>query len=116
MNKAGIAALALLFALPLYAHAAAQGTTQSQNAKPGTTGANQDSGTTIVGSEESPIGLVIAPWKDDFSQQRGIELRRHLDEAPVPIDPEVFHRRIEYYDSIAAHRKAQLDQHAPSTP
>ncbi len=65
------------------------------------------SGTTIVGDQESPIGLYITPWKDDYAE-RGLDRpARLVDEAMEPIDPATFRRQIEYYETITAFRKRQ---------
>ncbi len=64
-------------------------------------------GTTIVGDQESPIGLYITPWKDEYAE-RGLDRpARLLDEALLPIDPATFRRQIEYYETIAAYRRSQ---------
>ncbi|MDP3295035.1 MAG: hypothetical protein Q8M37_09865 [Nevskia sp.] len=70
---------------------------------------NATSGTTIVGDRESPIGLYITPWKDDYAE-RGLDRpARLVDEAMEPIDPATFRRQIEYYETITAFRKRQQD-------
>jgi hypothetical protein len=64
-------------------------------------------GTVIVGDKESPIGLYITPWKDEFAE-RGLDRpARLLDEALLPIDPATFRRQIEYYDTITTYRRSQ---------
>lgn len=69
--------------------------------------ADATSGTTIVGDRESPIGLYITPWKDDYAE-RGLDRpARLVDEAMEPIDPATFRRQIEYYETITAFRKRQ---------
>lgn len=69
--------------------------------------ADATSGTTIVGDQESPIGLYITPWKDDYAE-RGLDRpARLVDEAMEPIDPATFRRQIEYYETITAFRKRQ---------
>lgn len=69
--------------------------------------ADATSGTTIVGDKESPIGLYITPWKDDYAE-RGLDRpARLVDEALEPIDPATFRRQIEYYETITAFRKRQ---------
>lgn len=69
--------------------------------------ADATSGTTIVGDQESPIGLYITPWKDDYAE-RGLDRpARLVDEALEPIDPATFRRQIEYYETITAFRKRQ---------
>jgi hypothetical protein len=69
---------------------------------------NEGPGTTIFGEQESPIGLYITPWKN-ANAERGMDRpARFLDEEMLPVDRETFHRQIEYYDTIAAYRRAQL--------
>jgi hypothetical protein len=64
-------------------------------------------GTTIIGDQESPIGLYITPWKDEYAE-RGLDRpARLLDEALLPIDPATFRRQIEYYNTITAFRRSQ---------
>lgn len=65
----------------------------------------EEIGTTIVGDQESPIGLYITPWKDDYAE-RGLDRpARLLDEAMEPIDPATFRRQIEYYETITEFRR-----------
>lgn len=68
---------------------------------------NATSGTTIVGDQESPIGLYITPWKDDYAERGLDHPARLVDEAMEPIDPATFRRQIEYYETITAFRKRQ---------
>ncbi len=64
-------------------------------------------GTTIVGDQESPIGLYITPWKDEYAE-RGLDRpARLLDESLLPLDPGTFRRQIEYYETITAYRRSQ---------
>lgn len=86
-------------------------TPEAPAAVPGSTAApipeSATSGTTIVGDRESPIGLYITPWKDDYAE-RGLDRpARLVDEAMEPIDPATFRRQIEYYETITAFRKRQ---------
>jgi hypothetical protein len=67
-----------------------------------------DAGTTIVGEQESPIGLYITPWKDEYAE-RGLDRpARLLDEELLPIDKATFGRQVEYFDKIDKYRKAKL--------
>lgn len=75
-----------------------------------------DEGTTIVGDQESPIGLYITPWKDEYAE-RGLDRpARLLDESLLPIDPASFRRQIEYYETLSAFRRSQraADKPAPT--
>ncbi len=61
-------------------------------------------GTTIIDDQESPIGLYITPWKDEYAE-RGLDRpARLLDEALLPIDPATFRRQVDYYNTINEHR------------
>ena len=75
------------------------------NAGPGIGG---ESGTTIVGDQEAPIGLYITPWKNEFAENGLDRPARFVDVDTAPIDPDVFKRRVEYYDVITAYRNAHL--------
>lgn len=69
---------------------------------------NGEAGTTIVGDSESPIGLYITPWKDEYAE-RGLDRpARLLDEELQPIDKATFARQVEYFQKIDAYRKAKL--------
>ena len=65
-------------------------------------------GTTIIGGQESPIGLYITPWKNDYAQPGLGRPHSLLQERPEPIDPDVFHRQVEYNDAITAYRAARM--------
>lgn len=58
--------------------------------------AREMSGMSIVGNDEAPKSLYIVPWK---SSDVGAEtsLDPMLSEDDVPVDREVFKRRIEFY-------------------
>ena len=62
-----------------------------------------DTGTTIIGERESPIGLYIAPWRNAAPEKELDRPARFLDEALMPLDPEVFRRQLEYYNTISDH-------------
>lgn len=62
------------------------------------------SGTTIVGERESPIGLYITPWRNSAPEAELDRPARLLDEAMLPVDPDVFSRYVEYYNALAEHR------------
>jgi hypothetical protein len=71
-----------------------------------------DSGTTIVGERESPIGLYITPWRNAYSEQDIDRPARLLQVDMVPIDRDVFARQVEYYDALTA---AARTKSAPPT-
>jgi len=85
-------------------------------AKSATTGnAQAGPGTTIVGEDESPIGLYITPWKNDYAERGVARPKYQLEELPDPVDPDTFHRQNEYYDTITAYRDAELARSARSS-
>jgi hypothetical protein len=65
-------------------------------------------GTTIIGDHESPIGLYLTPWKNEYAERGMDRPARIVQETLGPIDQAVFHRQVDYYDTIAVHRKAEL--------
>ena len=58
--------------------------------------AKELSGMSIVGNDEAPKSLFIVPWK---SSEIGAEttLDTMLNEGDVPVDRDVFKRRLEFY-------------------
>lgn len=65
------------------------------------------SGTTIVGEDESPMGLFIMPWKNSSADGGLDKPARLLDEAMLPLDKDVFRRQVEYYQTLSEHRNSQ---------
>ncbi len=69
-----------------------------------TTGAMDrlDLGTTsITGNQELPKVLYIVPWKrSDLGNLVGRPVNTLLDEVLAPVDPEVFERHLDYYDTL----------------
>ena len=61
-----------------------------------------DLGTTsITGNQELPKVLYIVPWKrSDLGDVAGRPVNTLLDEVLSPIDPEVFERQLDYFDSL----------------
>ena len=59
-----------------------------------------DSGTTIVGERESPIGLYITPWRNAYAEQDIDRPARLLRVDMSPIDRDVFSRQVEYYEAL----------------
>jgi hypothetical protein len=84
--------LVLLFAVPALAQ---DDTRQKQNLAP--SGPKELSGMSIVGNDEAPKALYIVPWK---SSELGNEatLSMMLNDGEVPVDREVFRRKLEYYE------------------
>lgn len=65
------------------------------------------SGTSIIGEQESPIGLYIMPWRQSAASTGLDRPARLLDEALQPLDPEVFKRQVAYYDALSKHLEKQ---------
>jgi hypothetical protein len=73
-------------------------------------------GTTIVGERESPIGLYITPWRNAAPEKELDRPARFLDEALMPLDPDVFRRQLEYYNTITDHLRSRTAQPAAAAP
>ncbi len=58
-------------------------------------------GMSVTGNSELPKALFIVPWKDP---QAGLSPERPvnslIDEALQPVDPEVFRRELDYFDTV----------------
>jgi len=80
--------------------------TPSPSAATASTGG--ESGTTVVGDKEAPIGLYITPWKDGYAEHGLDRPARFVDVDTSPIDPDTFQRRINYYNVITDYREAHL--------
>lgn len=83
-----IIALSLSFA-PMLAFSA-----QTNDAEPAPTA----EGTNIFGNQELPKGLTIVPWKKSAPGELSSGPTRLVDEPLEPIDPDVFQRRLKYYE------------------
>lgn len=55
-------------------------------------------GTDIFGNKELPKGLTIVPWKKNRPGELTENPTRLVDEPLEPIDPDVFRRRLQYYE------------------
>jgi len=110
MKDAGRLMLIAALTASLPAMAAKNPTKPAPAEAPATSPAVPDngSGTTIVGDQESPIGLYITPWKNEYAEHSLDRPARFVDDELVPIDPDVFRRQIEFYKAISDDRKAQL--------
>lgn len=69
-------------------------------------------GTTVVGEREAPIGLYIMPWRQSQAEAGLDKPARLLDEALLPLDPEVFRRQVEYHRALSEH----LEKTGRATP
>jgi len=119
----GAFALAAVLALPLVGWAQDEtpalpdeqpAITDFEPDKPVKPGAVQKArtGTTVIGEQESPIGLYIMPWRQSQSQAGLDRPARLLDEALLPLDPDVFKRQVEYHRTLTEH----LKKHGRATP
>ena len=107
-------ALAALLALPLAAQSqdempaladeqpAVATDVDDKPVKPGTV-QKARTGTTVIGEQEAPIGLYIMPWRQSQAQAGLDRPARLLDEALLPLDPDVFKRQVEYHRALSAH-------------
>jgi hypothetical protein len=58
--------------------------------------AKELSGMSIVGNDEAPKSLYIVPWKgSEIGAETGLDTM--LNERDVPVDRDVFKRRLEFY-------------------
>jgi len=58
-------------------------------------------GMAIVGNQELPKALFIVPWKDPRAPMAPERpLNSLIDEALQPVDPDVFRRKLEYFDTV----------------
>ncbi|MCK5481892.1 MAG: hypothetical protein KAJ06_12120 [Gammaproteobacteria bacterium] len=58
-------------------------------------------GATITGNQELPKALHIVPWKPSSAGDlSGRPMNSLIDEAPEPIDRDVFLREMDYYDAV----------------
>jgi hypothetical protein len=69
--------------------------------------ASDGAGTTVVGDRESPIGLYLTPWKNEYAERGMDRPAQFVQEQMAPIDPEVFKRQNSYYDTITRFRQAE---------
>lgn len=58
-------------------------------------------GMAVIGNRELPKALFIVPWKDP---EAGLAPDRPvnslIDEALAPVDPDVFRRKLDYFDTV----------------
>lgn len=58
-------------------------------------------GMSVIGNRELPKALFIVPWKDP---EAGLTPERPvnslIDEALQPVDPDVFRRKLDYFDTV----------------
>jgi len=82
--------------------AAAPGAPASAGGRPRRVIDTLDLGTTsITGNQELPKVLYIVPWKkSDLGDLMGRPVDTLLDEVLAPVDPEVFERHLQFYESL----------------
>lgn len=64
-------------------------------------------GTSIIGDNESPIGLYIIPWRASSPTPQLDRPARFVDAAQEPVDEKQFRRFVEYHEALSRHRGAQ---------
>ena len=58
-------------------------------------------GMAVFGNRELPKALFIVPWKDpDAGLAPDRSVNSLIDEALQPVDPDVFRRKLQYYDTV----------------
>ena len=73
----------------------------AQNASPRVLDTLDLGTTSITGNQELPKVLYIVPWKrSDLGDLVGRPVNTLLDEALAPVDPEVFERHLDYYETL----------------
>jgi len=58
-------------------------------------------GMAVIGNRELPKALFIVPWKDpnaELTPERPVNSL--IDEALQPVDPDVFRRKLDYFDTV----------------
>jgi len=74
---------------------------QAQRGSPGVMDRLDLGTTSITGNQELPKVLYIVPWKrSDLGNLVGRPVNTLLDEVLAPVDPEVFERHLDYYDTL----------------
>lgn len=68
-----------------------------------------DPGTTIVGEQESPMGLVLLPWAEEFPSDLDRPPRAG-PAAPLAIDPFAYTERVQYEREREAYRLERLQR------
>jgi hypothetical protein len=71
--------------------------------------AKADAGTTIVGEQESAVGLTLLPWAEEYASDLDRPPLRH-DEPAVALDAQGFARRSAYHAQRTAYRREKLQR------
>ena len=79
---------------------------EQKSKEPGTQQTKALSGMSIVGNDEAPKSLYIVPWK---SSEIGVgtSLGMMLNKDVVPIDRDVFKRRLDFYEVSIANKSGR---------
>lgn len=57
--------------------------------------------TSVTGNRELPRVMVIVPWKSsEITEQNGRPLNSLVEEVLAPLEPAVFRRQLQYYNSL----------------
>ncbi len=68
-------------------------------------------GSTIIGEQDSAMGLTLMPWKDEYAT--GLDQPPSLYRAPTSaVDPGSLQRQTEYRDNLGSYRRS----HSQYTP
>jgi len=65
-----------------------------------------EGGTTIVGEQESDVGLYLTPWKEEHADNIDPPPSL-LDEPPRPLDAHGFARQVRDAGTVSAYRREQ---------
>ena len=58
-------------------------------------------GMAVIGNQELPKALFIVPWKDpEAGMAPDRPLNTLVDDALQPVDPDVFRRKLQYFDTV----------------
>jgi hypothetical protein len=58
-------------------------------------------GMAVIGNQELPKALFIVPWKDpEAGMAPDRPLNTLVDEVLQPVDPDVFRRKLRYFDTV----------------
>jgi len=58
-------------------------------------------GMAVVGNRELPKALFIVPWKDPAAGMTpNRPVNSLIDEVLQPVDPDVFRRKLQYFDTV----------------
>lgn len=69
-------------------------------------GSDDTPGTTLIGDRESPLGLYLTPWKNEYAERGMDRPPQNFQESMAPVDPKVLDRQRDYYDAIVTYRQA----------